>query len=175
MKRGIFILCLAIYLLFTLSSVCAGDVNDTLGAGEHATDIDLSQGEEFNEISGTDGNQAIGQTDDVEVIGERNVGTFTELSNNITAHYGGTLELDRDYEYDGALGTSGITISESITIDGKGHTIDAKGKSSVFFVTASGVTIKNLTFKNGRYADGDGGAAVWTMLADNGASSTALS
>ena len=38
-----------------------------------------------------------------------------------------------------------------VTIDGKGHSIDAKGKARVFNVQASDVTIINLIIKNANY------------------------
>ena len=51
-----------------------------------------------------------------------------------------------------------ITISNSCTIDGNGSVIDmANSNKRAFYVTASSVTIKNLTIKNANYA-GLGGA-----------------
>lgn len=158
MKKIILILTLLVLALFSVSSIYAADVNDTLAADEYTAEIDLSQGEEINEIIEIDDSQAIGQQNDEEVLGEANIGTFTELSNNISNNYRSTLKLDKDYECEDGFSTYGIKIEDSITIDGQGHTIDAKGKGSVFSVAADNVTIKNLTIKNAYVKDEYGGA-----------------
>ena len=52
----------------------------------------------------------------------------------------------------------GITITEdNITIDGNGHTIDAKKLTRIFKVKAKNVTLDNMTLKNG-YSNKNGGA-----------------
>ena len=149
---------LAIFLL-SIAGVCASDANDMAIASEDTTPIEMVQSDE---ISVNDNNQAIGQSNDEEIISEGNAGTFSELQNNITAMTGPTLELDRNYVYDDGFDTSGIKIDKKITIDGKGYTIDAQGKSRVFNIEASDVTIKNLTIKNANY-DGYGGAVYFAQ------------
>ena len=85
--------------------------------------------------------------------------TFQDLSlliENTTE--GSILELNEDYQY--ANGTNeGIQISKAITIDGKGHTLDAKGSSRIFKINAENVTLKNIIFKNGH--GNNGGAIQW--------------
>ena len=73
------------------------------------------------------------------------------------------LNLTHDYKYYDEfdfpfLGT-GIKIDKKITIQGNNHTIDAKSKVRVFYVTADEVTLNNLTLINGN-AD-NGGAIYW--------------
>ena len=95
----------------------------------------------------------------------------TEYKNSFKALHdliyncGSTLELDRDYYFhdggDDDFSSNGIKIDKSITIDGKGYTIDAQGKARVFNIQEKDVTIKNLTIKNA-YCDGDGGAIYFT-------------
>ena len=148
MNKGILILILLILAMFSMSCIYASDVNDTLVASEDTAAIEVAQ---IDDIAAGDTSQAIEQSNDEEIISEGNVGTFSELQNNITAKYGGTLELDGNYEYDEGFDSGGIKIEQKITIDGKGHTIDAKGKSRVFNVQASDVTIKNLNIKNANY------------------------
>ena len=46
---------------------------------------------------------------------------------------------------------------DRLSIDGNGHTIDAKGKARIFNITAHNVMIRNITFKNG-FSPNDGGA-----------------
>ena len=64
------------------------------------------------------------------------------------------IELKSDfalasYEYEFYEGGIELDIDD-VVIDGMGNTIDAKGKSRIFLITGKNVTIKNMTFKNGR-------------------------
>ena len=63
MKKGVFILCLAICLLFTLSSVCASDVNDMAIASE---DVNQTAGSEI--LSADASGDVIGVSGDENVI-----------------------------------------------------------------------------------------------------------
>ena len=81
--------------------------------------------------------------------------TFANLTSLIgSTPVNGVLELDCDFENDGS--SDGINITKRITIDGKGHTIDAKNKSRMFKITADGVILKNIIFKNGYASDYEG-------------------
>ena len=78
------------------------------------------------------------------------------------------ITLDRDYAYDSRLDAAfenGIEIGKSLTINGNGHTIDAKNKLRIFDVVSDNVTISNLTLLNGHSAS-YGGALLWE--ANNG-------
>nr|WP_295161788.1 Ig-like domain repeat protein [uncultured Methanobrevibacter sp.] len=78
------------------------------------------------------------------------VGTYSELEQAFLA--GNKFVFEKDYaaqENDGV-----INIKKSIEIDGKGHTIDAKGYTGIFQSDSKesngiNVVIKNLIFKNG--------------------------
>ena len=86
--------------------------------------------------------------------------TFTDLKNLIdAASPKDTIKLEDDYTNDGSITADGITISKAITIDGKGHTLDAKGSSRIFKINAENVTLKNIIFKNGH--GNNGGAIQW--------------
>ena len=86
--------------------------------------------------------------------------TFTDLKNLIdAASPKDTIKLEDDYTNDGTITADGITISKAITIDGKGHTLDAKGSSRIFKINAENVTLKNIIFKNGH--GNNGGAIQW--------------
>jgi predicted outer membrane repeat protein len=149
-RKTIILLIIAIFL-FSIATVCASDVNETKIASESTIPIEMVQSDE---ISVTDDNLASEQLNDEEILSQENAGTFFELQNNITTKYNGTLELDRNYEYSDSFDTNGIEIEQSITIDGKGHTIDAKGKSRIFNITGNNVTINNLIFANGNLLRG---------------------
>lgn len=87
------------------------------------------------------------------------------MESKINAGYGSTITLENDYEYEESGYSSGIEITRDITIDGKGHTIDAKGQSRIFDVEAGKVTLKNITFKNGMQSFFFGGGAIlWKSL-----------
>ena len=101
---------------------------------------------------------------------------YEELSNLINNTLeGGLLELNRDYKFvndSKSDSNRGIIISKSITIDGKGHTINANKISRIFNITADNVILRNINFINGnalgRYdrIDAGGGAIYW--YGDNG-------
>ena len=84
--------------------------------------------------------------------------TFTYLKAMINSmSSGSTLVLDKDFAYDEGFTKEGIKISKSITIDGNGHIIDAKGLARIFTLSEAGIILKNIVFKNG-HATSDGGA-----------------
>ena len=112
-------------------------------------------------VSAEDNIQATEQTENEEAIGATDDGTFTELQNMIDkSNNGSTVVLDRDYNYDDSFSTKGITVNKTLTIDGKGHTLNALSKSQILHVEASDVVLKNINFING-YTDGEGGAVQW--------------
>ena len=80
--------------------------------------------------------------------------TFSQLQKIIDDDTTGEITLDRDYYGEG----SEITISKSITINGNGHTLDAKGQSRIFNVQSGTVVLDNLSLVNGN-SDSYGGAA----------------
>ena len=92
-------------------------------------------------------------TDDVlavESVGEdaiaESTGTFSDLKTLVdNTAAGKTLNLDKDYLNDGNVY---IQISKAITIDGKGHTLDANNASSIFKVSNNKVALKNINFIN---------------------------
>ena len=126
-ERKIFVLAMFIIALVAISAVSAADTQTA----------DLA----------TDDVQAI-EIESMETLSEGNdAGTFTQLRNDISAAGNNNiLTLDRNYEDDG---TGVIDFSNSnLTIDGRGHKIDAKNQTGIFLVREGNVTIKNITFTN---------------------------
>ena len=160
MKKGILILILLILALFSVSCIYAADVNDTLAASENTGEIELSHEiESADDNLGTIEEQTVTQTDSEEKTGETDDGTFTALRQKINASAeGSNVTLENDY-YDDRSGE--IIINKSITIDGRGHKIDANGQTRIFQILAGDVTIKNLTFINA-HTIRDGGAIYWS-------------
>ena len=109
-----------------------------------------------------------------------NIRTFTDLQNAIGL-VTGTLTLNQNVAMtakEAADFTNGITINKDITIDGKGHTIDAKNLGRIFSIGEGfTVTLTNATLINGK---ADKGGAIYNdgsltlsdvKLSDNAADS----
>ena len=109
-----------------------------------------------------------------------NIRTFTDLQNAIGL-VTGTLTLNQNIAMtakEAADFTNGITINKDITIDGKGHTIDAKNLGRIFSIGEGfTVTLTNATLINGRAVEGgaiynDGSLTLSDVkLSDNAADS----
>ena len=133
LKKYIILIILTIFL-FSIASVSASDTNETL-----MTSIDDSP----TELSKTD-EKVIDQKNMNDKTGAGE-GTYEELSNEIGT--GGDKNLTKSYyKYTGG---NTIEISTPGVINGNGAVIDMNGSNiRAFYVTASGVTIKNLTISN---------------------------
>ena len=109
-----------------------------------------------------------------------NIRTFTDLQNAIGL-VTGTLTLNQNVAMtakEAADFTNGITINKDITIDGKGHTIDAKNLGRIFSIGEGfAVTLTNATLINGKATEGgaiynDGSLTLSDVkLSDNAADS----
>ncbi|WP_400247197.1 Ig-like domain repeat protein [Methanobrevibacter smithii] len=109
-----------------------------------------------------------------------NIKTFTDLQNAIGL-VTGTLTLNQNVALttkEAADFTNGITINKDITIDGKGHTIDAKNLGRIFSIGEGfTVTLTNATLINGKATEGgaiynDGSLTLSDVkLSDNAADS----
>lgn len=95
---------------------------------------------------------------------EANTGTFTQLTDLINqTQEGSIIELDMDYEYDGAS-IDGVSITKSITIDGHGYTLNGKDSGAIMDITAGTIVLKNIIFTNAslkRNISADLGAAIY--------------
>ena len=88
-------------------------------------------------------------------------GTFNDIQTAINnASNGETITLSGLYTGDGTR----ITINKTLTIIGKNDaTLDAKGKSGIFYITKEKVTLKNIKFINGNYDTG-GAIEYWQVM-----------
>lgn len=155
MKGKILIFALLVLALFSVSYACAADMNDTAMAGADDSEIELDVPQDT--LEKIDNEQAIESNDD------GGNGTFTALQNRINgAAEDSEITLENDYAYDEGFDILGITVDKALTIDGKGHRIDGKGKSRIFNISAGNVVLKNITFTNGNVNggsdNGNGGA-----------------
>ncbi|WP_298521426.1 Ig-like domain repeat protein [uncultured Methanobrevibacter sp.] len=167
-KREIIAIVLIICMLFTISAISAAD---------STTDVVSVTNDSVEAVSEDVANDNLAMKNDVEILKDGEVGTFNELSENLTSSsisaYD-TVYLNKDYVYsDTDTITSGITISKHMTIDGQGHKIDAKGKTKIFTLTSGyNIIFKNITFCNG-YGKW-GGAISCSNKAANGPASVEI-
>ncbi len=83
-----------------------------------------------------------------EEVLEADVGDFNELSNLVAR--GGEVNLTKDYKLGSEFNDVAIMLYKSITINGNGHTIDASGKATIFYIQQdSNYVLNNITFING--------------------------
>ena len=150
-KKTIILLAFVVFLL-SIAGVSASEIDNTI-ASENANTIELSTdndiednlqtSEENGALASTDYDEDIAQTD-TEVLGADSA-TYSDLANEI--NQSGNIKLNhKNYTYDGG---ETIDISEdNKVIDGDGAVIDMNGSTiRAFYISGSGVTIKNLTIK----------------------------
>ena len=164
MKINFKLISLMLILFFiSVSAVSADDtaqtdvVNGDDGTTQNIDNIDETGTNNNND--GTDQNIDNNENQNNPTTGPRG---FLELQKQIWgAEAGDTIELDSDYIYDNER--DGITIDKTLTLDGKGHTLDAN-HSAIFYIKTgtANVVIKNMTLINGE--KGCGGA----VFADSG-------
>ena len=172
-KKTIILLALVVFLL-SIAGVSASEIGDTLASEDTNTiglsvdnDIiedNLQTSEENDELALTDNDETLSAKNDADVLSD-NSGTYSGLSDEIGS--GGNIELQHDYYTYDTGDTISISGADSV-IDGKGAIINMTGSNiRAFTVSASGVTIKNLTIINANY-DGFGGAIYFSGSATSG-------
>ena len=156
-KKLVFFICL-IGIILSAACVSAAEdvgqtnVGDTSNLDANGDILSISSSE--NEILGAD------------------EGTFTELQNMINSG-NATINLTKDYQWGTDFGQNyAIKINRSITINGNGHTIDAKNQQDVriFEITKdvnSGIILDNITFKNGNTVAHGGAINIIGDLSDS--------
>ena len=147
MKKTLMFILLTACILFSVSGVFAGDINETTVASD-ADDLTLKS--EIDDVK-------VSNTEDQKLEDASEDGTFTALQLKISlAESGSTINLTQDYKYnDDFKLTTGVFINKDITINGNGHSIDGMGKSRIFNINYGDglsfhkVILNNITFKNG--------------------------
>jgi predicted outer membrane repeat protein len=163
--KSIIILALTIFVLISIAGVSAADTNDTAIASEDTGEIELSANSietdglktspEDTPLSQANNDEIINVENDVDVLGEGEY-DYTQLKDHF--RFDGDISLTAgNYTYVSGDGDT-IEITTSRVIDGNGAVIDmANSGHRAFYITASDVTIKNLTIKNANF-NGNGGA-----------------
>ena len=138
--KSLVILCFILMIFAGISCISAQDVNET-----SQNIVFEDQSDDLSIMPNDDALSMMPNDDDFYYIQE-------EIDN---AESGDKILLSKDYVGYG----DAITVDKSLTIDGNGHTLDAKGLSHVFTVEADNVVISNIKFLNGD--SDDGGAIHW--------------
>ncbi len=161
-KLGLIFICLII-CLFSIASVCAADVNETLAINDDSSeDVMTIENEDLDNVSVTEENELSATT-----------GTFTDLANDIQ-NANGELNLTKNYVFSNTKDSNykkGISIINKIKINGNGFTINGMDQAQAFKISCSNVIITNCNFvkcsaTHTTYSSVVGGAIDWK--GDNG-------
>ena len=135
--KKIMLVTFVLLAILTIGAASAADdtISEDLAVSDDVDEVSVDASVDCDVISEDSGVEvAASSEDDVISDGNSTIGdenTQVELQNKIenTAE-GDTLVLDKDYAFTGPVSEGnpiGISINKAITIDGKGHTIDANG------------------------------------------------
>ena len=173
-KRTFLLLFLLIIAVATISSASAADLTDDAAIDSSYDGIEVDENEV---IDGGIAEDALSQADtesgdgsevsddaDVLLMDESSEDesfdgkSFLDLQVTINNQFAGsTITLEDDYYWaEDFEGADGIFIRDAITINGNGHSLDARGNSRIFLIYADNVVLNNITFVNG-YGSTNGG------------------
>ena len=151
---------LSIFILFSIASVSAGEVDDKVMMSDENPEIESTSIEK--DLKTTDDNQVLSKTNDDEIqsvkdneitgadVDPNTNATFDDLKKEIGE--GGNITLKHKfYNYNGTgqeLEFINLGVPNSV-IDGNGAVIDMNGSDTqVFHIESNNITVKNLTIKN---------------------------
>jgi hypothetical protein len=141
MKFNLIYLLLIVFILFSISSVCASDVDNSI---IQATDDSVYSIEE---------NTLLQSNIDNEILTE-NEGSFSDLRNLINGN--DVVNLTKDYV--ATQNDNPITISKNLVINGNGHSISGNKTIQIFKISGGNIVLNNLSLEKGFTDDSDGGA-----------------
>ena len=161
-KGHIYILLILLVCIISISAVSATDdtASDIISTNDNEEivlddnlndDVISTDNSEDGKLLLEDNTEELISNENEKPLSEPDDGTFQALQNKINAGYGTTITLENDYKCEDGFNREGIEIANAITIDGKGHKIDAQGKGRIFKVNSycDNVILKNITFLNG--------------------------
>ena len=144
----------------SISASFAADVNQT-NTMQTSNDDTVVSSEETTTLSSSDENVYSAGSDSEKLSATS--GSFKDLSTLINSSTTGSITLDKNYTYNSATDSAfvnGITIDNSISIDGAGFTINGNDEARIFNVYGSNVLLRDVNFING-YTTGNTGAVNW--------------
>lgn len=95
--------------------------------------------------------KAMNKSDVIATTGDESSSPSFTYLNTLIGLADSQIKLEKDYFFDEQMDSefkNGIVITESVTIDGQGHTIDAKGLARIFQIVPGSI-LKNIRFLNG--------------------------
>ncbi len=145
-----FFIFLVLILIFSISSVGASENDlahgDDLNYGSSNMNTVLSE-ENSNLLDNGILIEEPSLTDLKDIIEDS---SFTDLENVISNSVEEELILENNYSFEESKDiASGVKINRSITIDGKGHTINGLNESRLLIVSDANLNLKNIIFING--------------------------
>ena len=162
-RKTIIFLIVAIFI-FSITAVSASDMNDTAINSDDTSQMGLTASNNVDNLKLSEENTTPVYANNVESVGDgidstvmsEGFGTYSGLAEEIG--HGGNIELKHAYYTYNTGYTIDIRVDYSV-IDGRGAVIDMAGSYvRAFYVSGSGVIIKNLTIKNAKHEFNDGGA-----------------
>ncbi len=149
-----FLLLVCIMGMFLVSSVSASDLNETSLSQSERQLISVEEIDDAQEELGsgeTSESEGLSVTDLENLSTEYTPTSSSEIQTYINnANNGDTIILDGYY-----LLNSTITVNKQLDFVGKNNaTVDGNNAVQLFSVSTSGVTFKNITFKNGKSSYG---------------------
>ncbi|WP_292752916.1 hypothetical protein, partial [Methanobrevibacter sp.] len=163
-KKTLLAFCLIMCIFFCVSSVAAGDVNDTI-VGSDDNQIELSQDSIDDKVIEDDNLKS----SEIDEILTSNPKTFSDLNTTINGNDDSDVYLDSNYTFE--LGSDsdfkdGVVIGRAVTVHGNGFTISGDNAARIFSVTNSNVVFRDIVFVNGK-SSGGGGAINGQCMAIN--------
>ena len=129
------------------------------GLNEGSYDVELI-------YEGDNNYKTANKTERIHTTGDDSpIASFSYL-NTLIKMEGDGVKLEKDYTFDEEMDLEfkdGIIIPESITIDGQGHTIDAKCLARIFFAV-DGATLRNIEFRNATSSNYGGAVLSYNYL-----------
>ena len=152
-RKGFLCLFLVLITLAAMSTAAAVEFNETADdiASACTEGTELEVNDDVNEMveSDSDASEVLSADVSDDVLRDDEWKTFTELQELIddwNEDY--VLELDCNYycDDDFADNNYAISINKALTIDGGDYSLDACGKSAIFWIYADGVELENKGF-----------------------------
>ena len=141
-----------------LGLVAASDINmdENISLTEHAENIQTTSNNNDMDVANENHNTmkiSSKHPGSERAKDDNDILNFSSLNETINSG-SSEITLDNNYifneEYDSRfIDLGGIVISQNLTIDGKGHTIDLCGKVRFLNITGHTVTLKNINIVNG--------------------------
>ena len=155
-SNKVLIFSLFLVLFIGLSAVSAADADDVIASDANPDSGNLKA---IDVKDNSDASSDIVSSANEEILADSGDTvapiSFSDLQSKVRSS--SKINLDSDVTFKSGDSKGGIMIAKSVTINGNGHTIDAKGKTRVFKVAGT-LTLTNVNIINGYMAGENGGA-----------------